>query len=89
MNKIKIDCKMIKDKEGLHEKLKHCFDFPNYYGKNLDALWDELTMINESTEVQLLHFETLVKRLGSYGESVIKTFDEAQNENENIKIEFK
>ena len=31
------DCKYVKD---FHEKLKNSFGFPNYYGRNWDALWD-------------------------------------------------
>ncbi len=41
--KIFVDGKDFENKEGLHDTLKDKLDFPDYYGKNLDALWDCLT----------------------------------------------
>lgn len=34
-----------------HAYLATQFDFPSYYGHNLDALWDMLTEISEPTEI--------------------------------------
>ena len=38
-----IDGSKIKTSELLHEYLKHNLNLPDYYGRNLDALWDMLS----------------------------------------------
>ena len=43
MNKIILDGKDFKTKEELHKVLKEELELPEYYGENLDALWDCLT----------------------------------------------
>ena len=40
---IVIEGSEIESREQFHELLKERLDFPEYYGKNLDALWDVLT----------------------------------------------
>ena len=51
MKIIEIDGKSIKN-DG-HKYLKKVFDFPDYYGNNLDALYDCLTDIGAPTEIRL------------------------------------
>lgn len=43
MKKVIIDGKNLKDKKSLHLILKEKLNLPEYYGENLDALWDCLT----------------------------------------------
>lgn len=40
MNTITLDFSGIKSYWGLHEYLKEVFQLPDYYGHNMDALWD-------------------------------------------------
>ena len=51
MSYIEIDGKLIKS-EG-HDYLKEALNFPDYYGKNLDALYDCLTEIGVETKIKL------------------------------------
>lgn len=53
MRIITLDGKKIKKKS--HNYLKKVFDFPDYYGKNLDALYDCLTDISVETEIHLIN----------------------------------
>ncbi len=39
--------------EEVHEELADALDFPKYYGKNLDALYDVLTDADETTIIGL------------------------------------
>ena len=55
MKTITLDGKKIKKKS--HDYLKDVFDFPDYYGKNLDALYDCLTDIGVETEIHLVNSE--------------------------------
>ena len=43
MKKVIIDMKSWKDRESAHESLKEELGFPDWYGKNADALYDLLT----------------------------------------------
>ena len=40
-----LDAKKMTEKEEAHKYLKHIFEFPEYYGENLDALYDCLSEI--------------------------------------------
>ena len=40
---IKLDGSLMIDRDALHDYLKLRLDLPDYYGKNLDALYDILT----------------------------------------------
>jgi len=51
MKIIELDGKCIK--KHSHDYLKEKFSFPDYYGKNLDALYDCLTDIGVETEIHL------------------------------------
>ncbi len=43
MKKVLIDCRTWKDKASAHESLQKELGFPDYYGRNADALYDLLT----------------------------------------------
>lgn len=70
---MEIDGNLIK-KDG-HDYLKDVLNFPEYYGKNLDALYDCLCEIGVETEIVLINGEGLSKDL-------IDTFIDASKENE-------
>lgn len=48
MKIIILDAKNLKEKEASHKYLKEVFDFPDYYGANLDALHDCLTELSDT-----------------------------------------
>lgn len=56
MKKIVVDGKDFENKEGLHDALKDKLDFPDYYGKNLDALWDCLRVDRVAVNFSLEKF---------------------------------
>ena len=43
METITIDFTGAKNWDEVHERISKPLDFPEWYGKNLDALWDLLT----------------------------------------------
>ena len=46
-----------------HNYLKEVLNFPDYYGKNLDALYDCLTEIGVETEIKLINKDLVSKEL--------------------------
>lgn len=88
MVKINLNGKFMTDKEQTHRYLKQEFNFPQYYGNNLDALWDCLTDIMEETTIILKNEQSLKDNLGEYGEQIISIFQELEEEYLNFKFEI-
>lgn len=83
---VKIDCTSIADRTALHEALTQALSLPGYYGKNLDALFDCLTDIEEPTEICLVGYDTLCEKLGRYGSLVKRVICDASRENNKISL---
>ena len=71
--KMQLDGNLIKEKG--HDYLKDALDFPDYYGKNLDALYDCLCEIGVETEIVLINGSEVSSDL-------IDTFIDAASEND-------
>ena len=80
-----LDAKKMLKKEKMHEYFAKKFDLPEYYGKNLDALFDCLCEINEPTLIKLKNEDALQ---GDTKESLIRLFHDVCNENELVKFEL-
>lgn len=81
MKTIVVDCAELIDKEKAQSYLKNLFAFPEYYGCNLDALYDMLTTLPQAEwEITFVHEEALIPE--SYGERVVKTIREAIEANQ-------
>ncbi|WP_407424521.1 barstar family protein [Methanobrevibacter sp.] len=79
MNLIEIDGKLIK-KEG-HDYIKEALNFPDYYGKNLDALYDCLTEIGIETQIKLINADLISNDL-------LETFIDASDENAFLEFDY-
>lgn len=85
MNFCVLDGQEIKDKEMLHDRLAISLHFPDWYGRNLDALYDCLTDLQEETEIRFLQKDVMEERMGVfYVVSLIKVIARAAEENPNI-----
>ena len=70
-----IDCEKMPEREAAHEYLKGLFGFPEYYGGNLDALYDCLTDLPECV-IRLEHPWALSK-MGRYSGQILAVFSDA------------
>ena len=80
-----LDGKAIEDKEMLHDALAGSLGFPDWYGRNLDALHDCLTDMREESEIRLRNESALIAHLGSYAAALSKVIVMAAEENGRIK----
>lgn len=88
MKEILIDCTAIKDRASFHEILAQSMDFPEWYGRNLDALHDCMTDISAETVLRLFHWGAAEATLGSYGKAAAKVMEQADWENPVFFVEF-
>ncbi len=72
----------------LHDILSKALDFPEWYGRNLDALYDCLTDAGEETDLQFWNQDALESHLGSYAKALVKVVRAAAKENAGIRLEF-
>ena len=77
-----IDCTKIKTREDLHRIFRETLSFPDWYGNNLDALYDCLTSITEQTHITLLHFDPLDQMYSGFQD----VFQDAQEANPRLLI---
>ena len=85
MKSVILDAKKMAEKEKMHEYFAKKFDLPEYYGKNLDALFDCLCEINEPTLIKLKNEKFLDD---SAKESLIQLFRDVCSENALVKFEL-
>lgn len=66
MKRVNLDFEQCVSKEDVHAYLKRQFGFPDYYGNNLDALFDVLGDVAEDMDIIFVEDEE-----GSCGEWVV------------------
>ncbi len=86
MRTVYIDFADLGDYEEFYEQLKSKLDLPEYFGDNLDALWDSLT-----GHVELpLHIEFVnmsVDQLETF-EDLLVTMEDADDELDNFSFSY-
>lgn len=76
--------------DGFHAAIKDLLQFPDYYGNNLDALWDCLTTGSHLPVVLVWKdFAISQQRLGEYADTAMNVFEEAASEVDGFAIEWK
>ncbi len=83
MREIFLDGTYLCEKEKAHEYLKGKLDLPEYYGGNLDALYDCLTDFSATDiEIRMPEEKTL------YSRRVLRVFKAAARKNENLIVKI-
>lgn len=80
-----LDGTQITDKKMLHDILAASLQLPDWYGRNLDALHDCLTDIQEAVEIQIVNMEKMEEHLGGYARTLAGIIHEASRENPKIR----
>ena len=86
MNEIKIDCSTIETKADFHAALASALSLPDYYGKNLDALYDCLTELEAETQLILTNWHALEYRLGDFSGKLVYVFHCATQDNPDLQV---
>lgn len=88
MIQIELNGENMKTRQGTHKYVKEKLKLPEYYGENLDALWDILSTYSKSIKISLINKNELIKNLEDYGYALISVFQDIEEENTNIKFEI-
>ena len=79
VNRIMLDCARLLERREAHTYLAEALCLPDYYGRNLDALYDCLTDLGP-TELTLERPE-LLREAGGYAEMILNVILEAAEGN--------
>lgn len=87
MKKVRLDFEGLNTKAQIQEYIGERMEFPPYYGKNLDALYDCLTDICRPVAIACNMSEGQ-REENRYLDKVYRTFQEAEMDNENLAVFF-
>lgn len=83
-----IDGGTIGSREALHRALRETLSLPEWYGKNLDALYDCLTDLREPVELEVTNATKLCESLGGYALALLHVLRDSERENENLTVSW-
>ena len=83
-----IDLNGLRDRADLHERIFHALPLPEWYGYNLDALFDVLTEPTEPMRIVFLNYKDAEKVLGAYANAFRHMIQDVMEENEEVECVF-
>jgi len=86
MKEVRLNGAKMVDKDHTHAYLKRKLTLPDYYGANLDALWDCLTTDPSERSIVISKPSVIRNYLGDYGEALIGLFKEAAEANPSLEV---
>ena len=86
MRKIVLDIEKMRSLPMLHKYLHTALALPEYYGANLDALYDCLTAIAEPTELVVPQKVADEAYLGWYGQQFLQMLQDAAGANKSLQV---
>lgn len=81
MTEVFLDGEAVRDLDWLHGWLAENLGFPDWYGRNLDALYDCLTDLTKEVCLVIVHGDKLRAVLGPYGDRLFQVFLQATRDN--------
>ena len=88
MKEINIDCRGFVLRSDLHKAFAQAMSFPDWYGNNLDALYDQLTSIGAETVIRLANWAEAEGTMGRYAVCTRRAMEDAMQANPKLKILF-
>ncbi len=88
MKVIQINAAEFSTPQEVQEYLMEALSFPDYYGGNLDSLYDGLTEVDEKIKIIVSNKIADEENLGEYGERLLAVFETAVQDNDNLELEI-
>jgi len=87
--KVIIDGKHIKSEEDFHSVLARELDFPDFYGQNLDALWDCMTgFVSMPLHLTWANYSVSEKKMSDSLKAIIELFNNLVKEKVGFSYEL-
>lgn len=84
MKTVVLNCKMFRERDLAHPYLAQMLQLPDYYGGNLDALYDCLTELGSCTLV--LTGAEAVRKDAGYGAGILAAIEDAARDNPGLRL---
>lgn len=84
-----IDLSGVQDKAALHDLLARSLPLPDYYGRNLDALYDCLLEPHEPWNITFTGCARAEETLGGYFAGFKDTFADAEEFTDSVRATFR
>ena len=86
MKQVTLNGKKMTDRNSAHVYIASKLGFPEYYGKNLDALFDCVSEFCLDKYIRFSHFDEAKKNLGDYADKLCTVFFDIADTNPRIKF---
>lgn len=83
---LNIDGAVVTNKTELHNTIAWQLQLPEYYGCNLDALWDVLSTWSQPLAIEVTNIPLLKDNLGDYADALLQVLIDAEAENSIITL---
>ena len=83
---VKLDPERIRDRESMAAYMDEIFCFPEYFGRNLDALADLLSEVETETIIEIDHLNLAKICLSDYAYKTLRVLVNAAEDNHCIVI---
>ena len=81
MKVILLDGECIEDINGLHDEFSKALGFPDWYGRNMDALYDVLSESSDAIGVIAVNTNVLSEKLGNRWAAFLRLMRDLEREN--------
>ncbi len=88
MKTIVLDGSLMPSREAAHDYLSAKLNFPDYYGRNLDALYDLLSTYPHHVMLVVYRRQEMENSLGDYGLNILKTLCDAAQANPGLTVAY-
>lgn len=86
MKIVLLDGNKIKSQKKLHAEFKKSLNLPEWYGENLDALYDVLTWNTDEIGVIAVNTDMIKEKLGKFWDDFLYLLNDVKNERDNFYL---
>lgn len=86
MRIVELDGSKMNSIQNTHMYLKESMELPEYYGENLDAMYDVMSDISENTFVFVLNSKQMRDSLGDYSVRMEQVWEDLEQSNKHLSF---
>ena len=87
-NEYIIDLEGVESEDDLHDRLEESLPLTDYYGRNLDALYDILTEYGDGWHIVIENIDLVDEDIRPYVDDMIGVFEDASAAAPDLTVEY-